>query len=365
MSVSESLRDGRRVVRAAAEVTWRAYAEEWKLRRDVLQALRPGLPMVQWFFTKACNFRCSYCNVPGSAKDDLSLEERLDGLDTIAELFHPKVLSISGGEPTIKYQELGPFIERARRHGMIVGMNTNGTNLDNERIRGLRDSGLLYLSFSHDGVPPKDDDSVFEKATYASCVGILSAIQPVLSTANWHLRHELMERTHNACALLNPSIVNDIGGEYSSTNLHAPPVDEVRAFYAALLRENMFNVKPFPRFLKFMSESYGDGWLCSKFNWLTVDHDGTLKHCNEFSSEFTIADLKDPERRKAFQEYRQKSRDSCSGCYYECYHTSDAGTLGILGSTEYFKLESLGRRALIYRKLGILLEAVEKYYPPR
>ena len=80
-------------------------------------------------FTFGCNFRCGYCHNPELIVDDgrpaiseeeilKFLEERKGFLDAVC---------ITGGEPTLN-SDLPEFIEKIKKIGFLVKLDTNGSN---------------------------------------------------------------------------------------------------------------------------------------------------------------------------------------------------------------------------------------------
>jgi pyruvate formate lyase activating enzyme len=129
-------------------------------------------------FTQGCNFRCHFCYNPmlvwpiksdknkdkpcakGQEKDQFRLDE--------ADLFHflkkragkIDAVVISGGEPTI-HSDLPKFIDRIKKIGYLIKLDTNGTNP--EMLLKLMRGGLLdYIAM--------DIKTSFEK--YEKAVGI-------------------------------------------------------------------------------------------------------------------------------------------------------------------------------------------------
>lgn len=84
-----------------------------------------------------------------------------------------KHLEISGGEPTL-YEHLFDLIREAKRHGLWVKMNTNGSMITPEYARELLDAGLDMACLSiyshdpqvHDGF--RRSKGLWEKAVHAA-----------------------------------------------------------------------------------------------------------------------------------------------------------------------------------------------------
>ncbi|MDD3151194.1 MAG: anaerobic ribonucleoside-triphosphate reductase activating protein [Candidatus Gastranaerophilales bacterium] len=82
-------------------------------------------------FTQGCNFRCPYCHNPeliDKISDNLIQEDeffkflknRQKKLDGVV---------ITGGEPTLQ-KDLSEFIEKIKKLGFLIKLDTNGTNPD-------------------------------------------------------------------------------------------------------------------------------------------------------------------------------------------------------------------------------------------
>jgi len=96
-------------------------------------------------FTTGCNFRCPFCH-----NSELVLPERIRKLRLIPEndvLYFLRerekfldALCITGGEPTLQ-EDLPHFIERVKRIGLLVKLDTNGSHP--EVLKELFDNHLL------------------------------------------------------------------------------------------------------------------------------------------------------------------------------------------------------------------------------
>ncbi len=357
-----NLNKGKNLTKFLFESSIETIKYKWNIRFDVYKLFLPGKLNLQWFFTNKCNFKCDYCKVPNSNTIDMINKERKEGLKNIYEKFKPKLLNITGGEPTIKFDELIDFISFARHYGMFISLNTNGSLLNSERVKRLADVGLDYLSISYDGIPPKDNRNNLVFLSEGSSYGIIPAIQPVFSIKNWDKRDEILKLAKEYDVLINPTIVNNLNLEYSTNNEKSLYVEEVRNFYKRLISHKIkYKIKSLKSYLKFISKNYGEPWKCSDFKWLTVNNDGTLKHCNEYSSSFTIKDLLNEKGIKDFNNFRKNIADSCPGCYYECYYESSGSLLKKLSVIDYFQLEIVAKKKLLTGGVNILFKKAEKY----
>ncbi len=94
-------------------------------------------------FTQGCNLRCGFCHNP-----DLVLPEKFSKPFNEEQVFNYlyrykqllDAVCITGGEPTI-HSDLPKFIERIKKIGLKVKLDSNGTNPT--MLRRLIDSNLL------------------------------------------------------------------------------------------------------------------------------------------------------------------------------------------------------------------------------
>lgn len=94
-------------------------------------------------FTQGCNFRCEFCHNPSLVLPEMFDHVINDG-DVLSFLESRKGLIdgvvLSGGEPTIQIG-LCQFIEKTKKMGFLVKLDTNGTNPD--VLRDLYSKNLL------------------------------------------------------------------------------------------------------------------------------------------------------------------------------------------------------------------------------
>jgi len=77
-------------------------------------------------------------------------EQGQDALATMAPAVPMPVLVFSGGEPLCR-NDLFHLVGRARQHGIILALATNGTLIDSDKARQIHDSGIARVSVSLDG----------------------------------------------------------------------------------------------------------------------------------------------------------------------------------------------------------------------
>ncbi len=97
-------------------------------------------------FTQGCDFRCGYCQNPDlilpKAKVDHPEEEVLSFLAERKGMIEGLV--ITGGEPTI-HKDLSDFIEKVKKIGLKIKLDTNGANPD--LIEGfIKEEQLDYIA---------------------------------------------------------------------------------------------------------------------------------------------------------------------------------------------------------------------------
>ncbi len=116
-----------------------------------------ALRLLFWETTIRCNLACAHCRRLESneaAPADLSTSQAEVLIEQLAEVGRRQpqmpVLVFSGGEPLCR-SDLFHLVDRARRHGIILALATNGTLIDSDKARQIHDSGIARVSVSLDG----------------------------------------------------------------------------------------------------------------------------------------------------------------------------------------------------------------------
>lgn len=132
--------------------------ESKRLPSHLLQFSKDKKPVVVWNMTRRCNLKCVHCYA--QAKDiefenELSTEEGKALIDDLTQFGSPVIL-FSGGEPTMR-KDLPELAAYAREKGMRAVISTNGTLIDKDLAKKLKDVGLSYVGVSLDGIRETND----------------------------------------------------------------------------------------------------------------------------------------------------------------------------------------------------------------
>jgi len=171
-------------------------------------------PIVVWSTTRTCNLKCVHCytdsdNVKYSG--ELSTDEGLSMIDDLASFNIPSLL-FSGGEPLMR-KDLFTLIERASTRGIRPVISTNGTLIDREAARRIKDSGITYVGISLDGMEETNDTfrgvkGAFSKAMngfeHCVAVGQRVGLRLTLTEHNYRDLHRIFdfiekEQINRAC----------------------------------------------------------------------------------------------------------------------------------------------------------------------
>ena len=115
--------------------------------------------LVVWNYTNACNLRCKHCyqGAGRMSKDELSLDERLNVVDQLADN-DVVAIAFSGGEALLR-DDFWEVARYASSKGLYLSLATNGTLLTEDVVRRLKDVGVQYFEISLDSVDPAKHDA--------------------------------------------------------------------------------------------------------------------------------------------------------------------------------------------------------------
>ncbi|MEO5352409.1 MAG: heme d1 biosynthesis radical SAM protein NirJ [Magnetococcus sp. XQGC-1] len=115
-------------------------------------------PVVVWNLLRRCNLSCRHCYA-ASADRDFQGELTTGEIERILEELHAfgvPALILSGGEPLL-HPDLDAIARRAKELGFYLGLSSNGTLMDAERVARIRAVGFDYVGVSLDGMEAHHD----------------------------------------------------------------------------------------------------------------------------------------------------------------------------------------------------------------
>ena len=114
--------------------------------------------LVVWNFTYKCNLKCKHCYSDSGniSKMELSTDDAMKVVDQLAD-FGVTSLAFSGGEPLMR-KDFFDVARHAVESGLYVSLATNGTLLNEENVRKLKEIGVHYVEVSLDGANAKTHD---------------------------------------------------------------------------------------------------------------------------------------------------------------------------------------------------------------
>jgi radical SAM protein with 4Fe4S-binding SPASM domain len=117
--------------------------------------------VVAWNLTKRCNLECAHCYIAAGSwqatAGELSTAECTRIADEILSISAAPMFILSGGEPLLR-DDLETIAEHASARGATVVVGTNGTRLDRDRIRSLKDAGVTGVAVSIDSLDERYHD---------------------------------------------------------------------------------------------------------------------------------------------------------------------------------------------------------------
>lgn len=258
--------------------------------------------------TRRCNLRCAHCYLDAGTRRDgdaaeLSTDEVKALLDDIAGLSEETMVVFTGGEPLAR-RDLCKLIAHAAGLGLMPVLGTNGTLLDDARVRALREAGLQGAGISVDSLDPVYHDTFrglpgsWEKAMRGidACrrAGLMFQIHFSVTDDNAHELYEMIAFAKAAGAfVLNVFFLVCTGRGESVTNISRETYDRVlREVVAAAHAEKeiLVRAKCAPHFKRMAIEldpawpitaahSYEAGGCLAGTRYCRVTPDGGVTAC--------------------------------------------------------------------------------------
>jgi radical SAM protein with 4Fe4S-binding SPASM domain len=118
--------------------------------------------VVAWNLTRRCNLECAHCYISAGPREtatgELETAACLRIVNEILAVNPSPLIILSGGEPLLRH-DLTTIAAAAASRGATVVIGTNGTLLDEARIRALKDAGVRGVAVSVDSLRPAYHDN--------------------------------------------------------------------------------------------------------------------------------------------------------------------------------------------------------------
>lgn len=119
----------------------------------LLRYAKPKAPMVIWNITQKCSLSCPVCHLHAgeqAAEGELTTREAENFLQDLAQM-GVVMVSIYGGEPLTR-PDLFYLISYAKNLGLRMILSVNGTMIDDQRARNIKQAGIDYVGINLDGL---------------------------------------------------------------------------------------------------------------------------------------------------------------------------------------------------------------------
>lgn len=220
---------------------------------------------VSYQTTLRCNRRCMFCDAwKTKTFNELNTRQALKVVGELGDI-GVAVLGITGGEPLIR-KDLEEIADCAKRKGVIVGLNTNGTLLTPKRAKSIsRVFDTVFVSL--DGFEKTHDGIRGEKGTFREAVtglkNLLAVKRDCTVGVNFVLNNVNYKEFLPFCNWIKDLGVAvtffPVSGEDKFTSAYSIPSDEVDDFVRDILKEKANNrflgpsenvIKLIPKFVK-------------------------------------------------------------------------------------------------------------------
>ncbi|HBI17452.1 MAG: Radical SAM domain protein [Candidatus Moranbacteria bacterium GW2011_GWF2_34_56] len=134
-----------------------------------------ALSMATLNVTRKCNLNCNHCYASGSTSfDEMSLEASVIAIKNLSSIIteHPRLLVLSGGEPTLEKEKLKKIVLTGVENGLKIRVNSNGYFIDDE-LAGFFGKNSVLVQISLDGIDGetnailRNETRAFDKAVGA------------------------------------------------------------------------------------------------------------------------------------------------------------------------------------------------------
>jgi heme b synthase len=215
--------------------------------------------VVFWELTEGCNLKCVHCRAtaqPARNERELSTEEAFKVVDEIISFSNP-ILILTGGEPLFR-PDFFHIADYAVKKGLKVALATNGTLIDRDIAKKIKDTGIKRVAISIDGAKKETHDSfrgiqgAFDRALlgaeYLQEQGLEVQFNSTISKHNVEEIQDILNLTlHKKAVALHIFMLVPVGCGIQiseSQMLSAEQYEQVLAWFNDKSREVSIEIKP-------------------------------------------------------------------------------------------------------------------------
>jgi radical SAM protein with 4Fe4S-binding SPASM domain len=273
--------------------------------------------------SERCNLDCDYCYEKRFSGKDMPVEKARHLIDE--SISHGiKRISFLGGEALL-HPGLWELMDHCAKNRMQIRLFTNGTLLDDEKIRKLRKYQDIFLVFKY------DTESMFRKKGGGSHLDLIRKNIRLATGSGIRSYASIVVHKKNVKHL--PRLLSEVEelGAYPITLRHIPVTDPSYDIDKADWRSAQDD------YFTWMGRHYGvsmaeakiytmdlgkiKGYLCPSFNCsLSVNIDGTVVPCAIAPPEFSIGNINEVPFSKIVERHNKKKarwfkpEGQCKGC---------------------------------------------------
>lgn len=223
------------------------------------------VPLVMsWNVTRECNLKCSHCYINAAEKkleNELTTQEGKRLIDQICQVSSP-LLILSGGEPLLR-PDIYELIRYGSKKGLKMGLGSNGSLIDQEVAKKLKDAGIATVSISLDSqIPEQHDDfrgvaGSWDKAVLAIKAlrknNVLVQVNTTLTQQNFNQIDDIMSLAENiGVENFHLFFLVPTGRGVKLTDISAQKYEEMITKTFAKVARHKLNVRPScaPQFMR-------------------------------------------------------------------------------------------------------------------
>lgn len=324
---------------------WRQLADH---KYSIKASLFPGekLRFVNWYLLHGCDLACSYCKVPNQKIRIMDRDTRREVLKRVSTLCAPKTLiSIIGGEPTLRPDLLVEAVNDAVEQGFLVNIVTDGWGLTPRLIKRLGRAGLHHLAISVDCHNNAEKSNLLQAVTLHKITkqeGILPVINTVItrntdvSTFKQFSKTIMSEGIFLSPLACSAEVPNGVFSNAPPASV--PTKQQLKKIVPWLIWKKLTTgliTAGFGYLLVLLRASSSENgeirpWHCSPAfrskkqrngrGYITVDSDGHIGPCQEFPRAVNLLDVPHNGMSRAMLNEKFSSiTQQCPGCLHNCY----------------------------------------------